>query len=153
VCWLCSRCAENRSSWSWSMNPSSRWFCHTYRTCGDTCCPSVSTPKTRSLADSCITNHISWRNPTISTIPTLLKPQHRSSPRSPHIMTDGRPTLSILIQAKLNIIKMERLVRHSWLQAFNRTLVKVLHCSLIGWERRTTASQNYLSITGELAWR
>jgi hypothetical protein len=28
-----------------------------YQTCGDTCCPGVSTPKTRSLADSSMTNH------------------------------------------------------------------------------------------------
>jgi hypothetical protein len=28
-----------------------------YRTRGDTCCPRVSTPKTRSLADSSMTNH------------------------------------------------------------------------------------------------
>jgi hypothetical protein len=26
----------------------------------------------------------------------MLKPQHRISPRSPHITTDGRPTLSTL---------------------------------------------------------
>jgi hypothetical protein len=65
-----------------------------YRTCGDTCCPGVSTPKTRCLAYLSITNHISWRNATVSTILTLLKSQHRSSPLSPHIMKDGRPTLS-----------------------------------------------------------
>jgi hypothetical protein len=28
-----------------------------YRTCGGTCCPGVSTPKTRSLADSSKCNH------------------------------------------------------------------------------------------------
>jgi hypothetical protein len=28
-----------------------------YRTRGDTCCPGVSTPKTRSLANSSMTNH------------------------------------------------------------------------------------------------
>jgi hypothetical protein len=65
-----------------------------YRTCGGTCCPGVSTPKTRSLADSSMTSHITWRNATISTIPTLLKPQHRSSPGSNHISTDGRPSLT-----------------------------------------------------------
>jgi hypothetical protein len=31
-----------------------------YRTCGDTYCSGVSTPKTRSLADSTMTNHKSW---------------------------------------------------------------------------------------------
>jgi hypothetical protein len=29
-----------------------------YQTCGGTCCPGVSTPKTRSLADSSMTSHI-----------------------------------------------------------------------------------------------
>jgi hypothetical protein len=29
-----------------------------YRTCGGTCYPDVSTPMTRSLADSSMTNHI-----------------------------------------------------------------------------------------------
>jgi hypothetical protein len=28
-----------------------------YRTCDDTCCPGVSTPETRSLADSSMTKH------------------------------------------------------------------------------------------------
>jgi hypothetical protein len=65
-----------------------------YQARGGTYCPGVSTPVTWSLADSCITNHITCQNPTVSTIPTLLKPQHRSSPRSPHITMDGRPTLN-----------------------------------------------------------
>jgi hypothetical protein len=78
-----------------------------YRTHGDTYCPGVSTPKTRSLVDSSMTNHITWQVPSVSTIPTLLKPQHRASPWSTHISTDWKPTLSTLTQAKLNIIKME----------------------------------------------
>jgi hypothetical protein len=41
-----------------------------YRTHGDTYCRRVSTPKTRSLVDSSMTNHISWWIPTVSTIPT-----------------------------------------------------------------------------------
>jgi hypothetical protein len=64
-----------------------------YQTRGGTYCPRVCTPKTRSLADSSMSIHITWRNPTVSTIPTLLKPQHHSWPRSPHITADGRPTL------------------------------------------------------------
>jgi hypothetical protein len=40
------------------------------RTHGDTHCPRVSTPKTRSLVDSSMTNHITWRIPSISTIPS-----------------------------------------------------------------------------------
>jgi hypothetical protein len=44
-----------------------------YLTCGDTCCPGVSTPKTRSLANSSMTNHINWQIPTISTIPSHAK--------------------------------------------------------------------------------
>jgi hypothetical protein len=62
-----------------------------YRTRGGTCCPGVSTPKIRFLANSSMTSHISWRNPTVFTIPTLLKSQHRSSPWSSHITRDGRP--------------------------------------------------------------
>jgi hypothetical protein len=65
-----------------------------YRTRGGTCCPGVSTPKIQSLADSSMTNHITWRNPTISTIRTLLEPQHRTSPWSNHISMDGRPSLT-----------------------------------------------------------
>jgi hypothetical protein len=75
-----------------------------YRTRGGTCYPGVSTHKIRSLADSSITNHITWWNPTVSTIPILLKSQHRSSPWSNHISTDGRSSLT-KTQAKLNITK------------------------------------------------
>jgi hypothetical protein len=42
-----------------------------YRTRGDTYCPEVSTPKIWSLTDSSMTIHITWRIPTISTIPNL----------------------------------------------------------------------------------
>jgi hypothetical protein len=44
--------------------------------------------------------------------------------------------------------------RSSYLtHAFDYTLVKLLHCSLIGWERRARASQDRLTLTGELVWR
>jgi hypothetical protein len=36
---------------------------------------------------------------------------------------------------------------------FDYILVKVLHYSLIGWERRATASQDHLTLAGELVWR
>jgi hypothetical protein len=75
-----------------------------YRTRGGTCCPGVSTPMIQSLAYLSMTNHITWWNPTVFTIPSLLKPQHRSSPRSNHISTDGRPSLT-KTQPKLNITK------------------------------------------------
>jgi hypothetical protein len=75
-----------------------------YWTRGGTCCPMVSSPKIRSLADSSMTNHITWRNPTVSIVPTLFKSQHWSSPRSNHIPTDGRPSLT-KTQATLNITK------------------------------------------------
>jgi hypothetical protein len=75
-----------------------------YRTRGGTYCPGVSTPTIRSLADLSMTCHISLRNPTISTIPTLLKSQYRSSPWSSHITRDGRPNTLTKTQAKLNII-------------------------------------------------
>jgi hypothetical protein len=80
-----------------------------YRTHGGTCCLEVSTPKIQSLADSSMSNHITWRISTISTIPTLLKLQHR--PHHGHLSHHNRwkTTLSTLIQAKLNIIKMEDL--------------------------------------------
>jgi hypothetical protein len=67
-----------------------------YRTRGGTCCPGVSTPMTRSLVDSSMTNHKQWRSQPFPPFQTLLKPQHWISPRSPHIMTDGKPTLSTL---------------------------------------------------------
>jgi hypothetical protein len=41
-----------------------------YQTCGGTYCPRVSTPNTQTLADSDITNYITWQNPIVSTIPT-----------------------------------------------------------------------------------
>jgi hypothetical protein len=75
-----------------------------HRTCGGTCCPGVSTPKIRSLVDSSKANYITWRNPTVSIIPTSLKLQHRSSSRSNHILMVGRPSLT-KTQAKLNITK------------------------------------------------
>jgi hypothetical protein len=44
--------------------------------------------------------------------------------------------------------------RFSYLtRAFNCTLVKVLHYSLIRWERHDIASEDHLALTGELAWR
>jgi hypothetical protein len=66
----------------------------TYRTHVDSYCAGVSTPNTQSLADWSMTIHITWWISTVSTISTMLKPQHRNSPWSPHITTDGRPTLN-----------------------------------------------------------
>jgi hypothetical protein len=40
------------------------------RTHGVRCYPRVSTPKTRSLADSSMTTYNTWWNPTVPTIPT-----------------------------------------------------------------------------------
>jgi hypothetical protein len=36
---------------------------------------------------------------------------------------------------------------------FDYILEKVLHCSLIGWERHAIASQDCLALTGEHVWR
>jgi hypothetical protein len=36
---------------------------------------------------------------------------------------------------------------------FDYILVKVLHCSVIRWERCTTTSQDHFTLTGELVWR
>jgi hypothetical protein len=57
---------------------------------------TLLTPKTQSLADSSMMNHKPWRLQPSPPFQTLLKPQHRTSPRSPHITTDERPTLSTL---------------------------------------------------------
>jgi hypothetical protein len=67
-----------------------------YQTHDNTYCPGASTPMTQSLANLSMTNHKPWRSQPSPPIQTLLKPQHRISPRSPHITTDGRPTLSTL---------------------------------------------------------
>jgi hypothetical protein len=97
-----------------------------YRTRGGTCCPGVSTPNIQSLADLSMTNHITWRNPAVSTIPTLLKPQHRSSPLSNHISTDGKPSLT-KTQAKLNITKDGKscmTLMTAWLSITNQVWTK-----------------------------
>jgi hypothetical protein len=67
-----------------------------YRTRGDTGCTGVSTPMTHFLVDLSMTNHKLWRLQPSPPFQTLLKPQHRISPRSHHNTTDGRPTLSTL---------------------------------------------------------
>jgi hypothetical protein len=71
-----------------------------YRARGGTCCPGVSTPKPWSLADSSMRNHKPCRSQPSPPVQTLLKPQHWISSRSPHITTDGRPTLSTLNTSK-----------------------------------------------------
>jgi hypothetical protein len=38
-------------------------------------------------------------------------------------------------------------------RAFDCTLVKVLHCNLIRWERHATASEDHLALSGKLTWR
>jgi hypothetical protein len=38
-------------------------------------------------------------------------------------------------------------------QAFDSALVKVLHCSLIRWERRAIAWLDHLALAGDLGWR
>jgi hypothetical protein len=77
-----------------------------YRTHGGTCYPRVSTPTTRSLADLSMTNHITWRIPTISTIPNLAQTtaSNLTTVTSHH---DGWKTNTLNTpQVKLNIIKM-----------------------------------------------
>jgi hypothetical protein len=99
-----------------------------YRTHGGTCCPGVSTPTIWSLADLSMTNHITWWNPTIFTIPTFLKPQHQSSPRSNHISMDRRPSLT-KTQAKLNITKDGKTcttLMTAWLSITNQVWTQIL---------------------------
>jgi hypothetical protein len=86
-----------------------------YRTRGSTCCPGVSSPMTQSLADSSIINHIIWRIPTVSTIPNLAQTtaSNLTTVTSHH---DGWKTNTP--QVKPNIIKIERLARHSRLHGY-----------------------------------
>jgi hypothetical protein len=88
-----------------------------YQTCGDTSCPVVSTPMTRSLADSSMINHITWRIPTVSTIPNLA--QTTASNLTTVTSHHDRWKTSTLNtpQVKLNIIKMERIAWHSRLHS------------------------------------
>jgi hypothetical protein len=84
-----------------------------YRTCGGTYCPGVSTPMTRSLADSSMTYHLTWRIPTVSIIPNHAQTtaSNLTTVTSHH---DGCETNTLNIpQVKLNIIKMDSLVWHS----------------------------------------
>jgi hypothetical protein len=100
----------------------------TYWTHGGTYCSRVSTPKIPSLADSSMINLITWRDPTVSTIPTLFKPQHRSSPRLNHILMNGRPSLT-KTQAKLNITKDGKTcttLMTAWLSITNQVWTEIL---------------------------
>jgi hypothetical protein len=85
-----------------------------YWICGGTCCPVVSTHKTQSLVDLSMTNHNTWWNPTISTIPThaQTKALNLTTVTSHH---DGWKTNTLNTQhkPKLNIIKMEDLYKDS----------------------------------------
>jgi hypothetical protein len=83
-----------------------------YWTRGGTYCPRVSTPMTRSLADSSMRNHITSWIPTVSTIPNLAQTtaSNLTTVTSHH---NGWKTITLNTpQVKLNIIKMERLARH-----------------------------------------
>jgi hypothetical protein len=85
-----------------------------YRTHDSICCPGVSTPKTRSLANLSKTNHNTWRIPTISTIPTHARTTALSLTRvtSHH---DRWKTITLNTQHKpnLNIIEVEDLYEDS----------------------------------------
>jgi hypothetical protein len=86
-----------------------------YQTHGSTCCPGVFTPKTRCLINSSMTIHNTWHNPTVSTIPSHAQTTTSILTTVTHITTNEKPKLSTITQPKLNIIKMKRLVWHSWL--------------------------------------
>jgi hypothetical protein len=91
-----------------------------HRPRGGSCCLGVSTPKTSRLEHD-KPHHLMESNCLHHSKPCSnhsIDPHHSHltlRPQSPHITTDGRPTLSILTQAKLSNIKMERLAWHSWL--------------------------------------
>jgi hypothetical protein len=90
-----------------------------YRTRGGTCCPVVSTPKIRNLPDSSMTNDITWRNPTISTILTLPKSHHRPSPQSNHISMDGRPPITYTRQTQHHKGWKDLYDTHDWMTKDN----------------------------------
>jgi hypothetical protein len=81
-----------------------------YRTRGGTYCPGVSTPKTRSLADSRMTNHNNWQIHTVSTILTHAQ-TIASNLTTVTLHHNGWKTNTLNTQhkPKLNIIKMEDL--------------------------------------------
>jgi hypothetical protein len=79
-----------------------------------------------------MTSHITWWNPTVYTIPTLLKSQYRSSPWSNHISMDGRPSLT-KTQAKLNIPKDGKTcttLMTAWLSITNQVWTQILSMRL-----------------------
>jgi hypothetical protein len=72
-----------------------------YQTRDVTCCPGVSTPMTRSLTDSSMTNHITWQTQTVSTIPNLAQTtaSNLTTVTSHH---DGWKTITLNTQHKSN---------------------------------------------------
>jgi hypothetical protein len=86
-----------------------------YRTHGGTCCHGVSTPKTRSLADSSMINHNSWWIPTVSTIPTHAQTT-ASNLTTVNSHLDGWKTNTLNNNtSQTQHYKDGRHVRHSWL--------------------------------------
>jgi hypothetical protein len=84
-----------------------------YQTRDDTCCPAMSTHMTQSLADSSITNHITWRILIVFTISNLtqITASNLTTVTSHH---DVWKTSTLNTpQVKLNIIKMKRFAWHS----------------------------------------
>jgi hypothetical protein len=84
-----------------------------YRTRGSTYCPRVSTPKTQFLADSSITIHNTWWNPTVSTILTHAQTTTLILTMITSHHDGWKTNTQHSTQAKFNIIKMKRLVWHS----------------------------------------
>jgi hypothetical protein len=73
----------------------------------------VSTPMTRSLADSSMTNHITRRIPTVSTIPNLAQTTALNLTTVTSHHDEWKTNTLNIAQVKLNIKKMDRLARHS----------------------------------------
>jgi hypothetical protein len=85
-----------------------------YRTHGGTCCPAMSSPKIWSLADLSMTNHIIWRNPTVS--PFQPCSNHSIDPHNDQITSRWMGDLPSQRHKRNSISqRIERLVRHSWL--------------------------------------
>jgi hypothetical protein len=86
-----------------------------YRTRGGTCSHVVSTSKIQSLADSSMTNHITWRNLTVPTIPTYAQTTTSNLTTVNSHLDGWKTNLSHKDTSHTQHHKDGRLVRLSWL--------------------------------------
>jgi hypothetical protein len=130
-----------------------RWMSFTLLPMVELC--SVTTPELKSLF--AMVNRIKYTH--IADIIDYFKNMHKMS--GPIECTSKVTRIAILFTCtscvrNLIILYLCCMVarRSGYLtQAFDCILMKVLHCSLIRWERRATASQDHRALADEFAWR